>query len=100
METNTLNGLEPLIGIEELAEYLGVPIKTLYKWRQEGTGPCSVRVGRHVRTPDPAPDVFDLGGERGQHGLFELRVRPDRFLQARPRPPDDGRVEVGPAAAI
>lgn len=50
METNTtLSGLEPLIGIEELAEYLGVPIKTLYKWRQEGTGPCSVRVGRHVR---------------------------------------------------
>ena len=26
-----------------------MPIKTLYKWRQEGTGPCSVRVGRHVR---------------------------------------------------
>ena len=50
METNTTRGgLEPLIGIEELAEYLGVPIKTLYKWRQEGTGPCSVRVGRHVR---------------------------------------------------
>jgi excisionase family DNA binding protein len=50
METSTtLSGLEPLIGIEELAEYLGVPIKTLYKWRQEGTGPCSVRVGCHVR---------------------------------------------------
>lgn len=50
MEKSTsLGGLEPLIGIEELAEYLGVPIKTLYKWRQEGTGPCSVRVGRHVR---------------------------------------------------
>lgn len=50
METNAnLSGLEPLIGIEELAEYLGVPVKTLYKWRQEGTGPCSVRVGRHVR---------------------------------------------------
>jgi excisionase family DNA binding protein len=50
MEINTtLSGLEPLIGIEELAEYLGVPIKTLYKWRQEGAGPCSVRVGRHIR---------------------------------------------------
>lgn len=41
--------LEPLIGIEDLAEYLDLPVKTLYKWRQEGTGPDSVRVGRHVR---------------------------------------------------
>lgn len=64
METNTLSGLEPLIGIEELAEYLGVPIKTLYKWRQEGTGPCSVRVGRHVRYF--VCDVRDwLGQQRG-----------------------------------
>ena len=30
METNAnLSGLEPLIGIEELAEYLGVPVRTL-----------------------------------------------------------------------
>lgn len=50
MDTNTtLGGLAPLIGIEELAEYLGLPVKTLYKWRQEGVGPASVRVGRHVR---------------------------------------------------
>lgn len=50
MDTNTTSaGLAPLIGIEELAEYLGIPVKTLYKWRQEGVGPASVRVGRHVR---------------------------------------------------
>ena len=50
MDTNTtLGGLAPLIGIEELAEYLDLPVKTLYKWRQEGVGPASVRVGRHVR---------------------------------------------------
>ncbi|MBC9956085.1 AlpA family transcriptional regulator [Yimella sp. cx-51] len=45
----SIEGLASLVGIEELAEYLDVPIKTLYKWRQEGTGPASVRVGRHVR---------------------------------------------------
>ncbi len=45
----TMGGLAPLIGIEELAEYLDLPVKTLYKWRQEGFGPASVRVGRHVR---------------------------------------------------
>jgi excisionase family DNA binding protein len=50
MDTHTaLSGLAPLIGIEELAQYLDLPVKTLYKWRQEGVGPASVRVGRHVR---------------------------------------------------
>lgn len=29
--------------------YLDLPVKTLYKWRQEDVGPTSVRVGRHVR---------------------------------------------------
>lgn len=49
-DTNTaMAGLAPLIGIEELAEYLDIPVKTLYKWRQDGVGPASVRVGRHVR---------------------------------------------------
>jgi excisionase family DNA binding protein len=50
METSTaLSGLEPLIGVEELAEYLDVPVKTLYEWHQTGRGPCSVRVGRRLR---------------------------------------------------
>ena len=29
-ETNPLSGLDPLLSINELAEYLGVPIKTIY----------------------------------------------------------------------
>lgn len=33
----------------DLAEYLGVPIATLYAWRYQGTGPAAYRVGRHVR---------------------------------------------------
>ena len=49
MTSFDIKGLEPLIGIEDLADYLDLPVKTLYKWRQEGTGPDSVRVGRHVR---------------------------------------------------
>lgn len=32
-----------------LAEYLGVPIKTVYRWNYTGTGPKACRVGRHVR---------------------------------------------------
>ncbi len=50
METNaTARGLEPLLSIEELAEYLGVPLTTIYDWRVDGKGPCGVRVGRHVK---------------------------------------------------
>ena len=50
VETNTaLSGLEPLIGVEELSEYLDVPIKTLYEWHQSGKGPSAVRVGRRLR---------------------------------------------------
>lgn len=41
--------LDPLLSIEDLAEYLGVPVATIYDWRVDGKGPCGVRVGRHVK---------------------------------------------------
>ncbi len=31
--STTKSGLEPLIGVEELAEYLGVPVQAIYDWR-------------------------------------------------------------------
>lgn len=39
----------PLWRAEDVAEYLGVPIKTLYKWRLEKHGPPCARIGRHLR---------------------------------------------------
>src|SRR5215204_2789049 len=39
----------PLWHIEDVAEYLGVPIKTLYKWRVERHGPPCARIGKHLR---------------------------------------------------
>ena len=33
----------------DVAEYLGVPVQTLYQWRRKRFGPSSRRVGRHVR---------------------------------------------------
>ena len=44
-----ISGLEPLLSIEDLAEYLGVPVTTIYDWRVDGKGPRGVRVGRHVK---------------------------------------------------
>jgi excisionase family DNA binding protein len=48
-ETNPLSALDPLVTITELAEYLGVPVKTIYEWRQTGRGPVCVRIGRHLK---------------------------------------------------
>lgn len=44
-----ISGLDPLLSVEDLSEYLGVPVTTIYDWRVDGKGPCGVRVGRHVR---------------------------------------------------
>lgn len=51
METTTsaLSGLEPLLSIEELAEYLHVPVTTIRDWRTDGKGPCAIKVGGRVR---------------------------------------------------
>ncbi|WP_052112902.1 helix-turn-helix domain-containing protein [Knoellia aerolata] len=43
----------PLWHAEDVAEYLGVPLKTLYKWRLEKHGPPCARIGKHLRyVPD------------------------------------------------
>ena len=47
--TSSLSGLEPLMSIEELSEYLNVPVRTLYDWRLAGKGPCAVHIGRQIR---------------------------------------------------
>lgn len=54
--TNPLSVLDPLVTITELAEYVGVPVKTIYEWRQTGRGPAGIRIGRHVK--------FRLDGQR------------------------------------
>lgn len=41
--------MEDLLSPEQLASKLGVPVKTVYTWRQTGYGPPGFRVGRHVR---------------------------------------------------
>ena len=38
-----------LLSPQQLADYLGVPLATVYRWRCEGTGPRGIKVGKHVR---------------------------------------------------
>jgi excisionase family DNA binding protein len=33
----------------EVADYLRVPLNTLYQWRHRGTGPRAGRVGKYLR---------------------------------------------------
>jgi hypothetical protein len=39
---------EPLLSPQELADYLAIPVATVYQWRHRGDGPRGFRVGKHV----------------------------------------------------
>lgn len=41
--------MEKLWGIKELADYLDIPVQTIYQWRSRGYGPPGIRLGRHVK---------------------------------------------------
>ena len=46
-----------LITTQQLAQYLGVPVATIHRWRYVGTGPPAIKVGRHLRfDPDDLAD--------------------------------------------
>jgi excisionase family DNA binding protein len=38
-----------LLSVEELADYLEVPVKTIYTWRHRHSGPKGFRVGKYLR---------------------------------------------------
>lgn len=40
---------ERLLSIQEVADFLQVPVTTIYQWRYRGEGPRGIRVGRYVR---------------------------------------------------
>lgn len=39
----------PLATVEQVAEYCGVPIATVYQWSYRKTGPRTLKVGRYLR---------------------------------------------------
>jgi len=44
-----MNDHDQLLDAHELAEWLAVPVATLYQWRYTGNGPRALKVGRHLR---------------------------------------------------
>lgn len=49
VDTQMTPAPERLWSTAELAEYLGVPVKTIHQWRYMQKGPRGFRVGRHLR---------------------------------------------------
>jgi excisionase family DNA binding protein len=38
-----------LLSVQEVAELLQVPVKTIYQWRHRGEGPRPMRLGKYLR---------------------------------------------------
>ncbi len=38
-----------LLSIRDVAEWLQVPVQTLYRWRYLGEGPPTLKMGKHLR---------------------------------------------------
>jgi excisionase family DNA binding protein len=54
----TQRGRAHLLSVDEVAEYLAIPVATLYQWRHKGCGPAAYRVGRHLRYEPAAVDAW------------------------------------------
>ncbi len=58
----------PLLSPDELAALLGVPLPTIYRWRNRREGPAGFKIGRHVRYS--LDDVHEwLASRRDETGL-------------------------------
>jgi excisionase family DNA binding protein len=44
-----MESLDRLLTVEDLADYLDIPVATVYAWRYRRQGPPGFRVGRHLR---------------------------------------------------
>jgi len=49
LEGTKMSQTRSLATAEQLSEFLGVPVATLYQWRHRGIGPRASKVGRHLR---------------------------------------------------
>ena len=77
-----------LIGPHEVAAFLGVPLRTVYRWRTRGDGPPGYRVGRHVRYRHEDVELW-LEQHRDRHSAGEAMSAPT-FEAARAITPASG----------
>jgi excisionase family DNA binding protein len=65
--------LEELLGVDEVAEYLGVGQVTVYRWCREGSLPC-IKIGRRWRIRRQALEDFVRRSERSETLTGRLRA--------------------------
>lgn len=52
--------MSKLWSIKDVADFLGIPVQTLYQWRTRKYGPPGRRIGKYVRyIPDEVRAWFD-----------------------------------------
>mgnify|MGYP001571415582 FL=1 len=56
--------MEPLLTLDDLAEYLQIPKRTIHAWRYRQEGPTAIKVGKHLRYRQS--DVVDWLDEQRQ----------------------------------
>ena len=49
MSESTQPNNDDLLTVAELADLLGVPVRTIHAWRYRGTAPPGIRLGKHLR---------------------------------------------------
>ena len=40
---------EKLWSVQDVSDYLDIPVQTLYQWRTKNYGPPGVRIGKYIR---------------------------------------------------
>jgi len=69
--------LSRLLTVEELADLLQVPPKTIYAWRYKGVGPPAVPVGKYLRfRVEDVAAWLDTRSDPGQSDARRGALRP------------------------
>ena len=71
-----------LLGIQELAEFIGVPRQTIYRWRGQGRGPKAAKLGRHLRYRQA--DIDEWLRSQTDNGDLVDSVRRGQAARSRP----------------
>jgi predicted DNA-binding transcriptional regulator AlpA len=48
-DLGTAAAMQKLWSTQELANFLGLPVQTIYQWRKRSYGPPGRKMGRHIR---------------------------------------------------
>ncbi len=59
---------KPLLTTRQVADYLCVPVSTIYRWRYVGTGPTAIKVGVHLRFAEQDLEAWLTEQKTARHG--------------------------------